>query len=163
VPLALYAATAHARLRRLGVTAPGATIALAGGLLASSALALSGALIWTLSRPGVRSDGPLVRGFDDLAFATGGPLHVIGLGLLVAGIAVPSLILGFVPRWVAIAGLVIAVACELTTLVLATQQLAPLIPTARFPALIWLLGVGSALPRRRTTRAERRAPASAAP
>jgi len=41
IPLAIYAATASARLRQLGVTAPGATIALAGGLLASAGLALS--------------------------------------------------------------------------------------------------------------------------
>src|ERR1700747_3094247 len=35
VPLAIYAATASARLRQVGVTAPGATIALAGGILAA--------------------------------------------------------------------------------------------------------------------------------
>ncbi len=33
VPLAIYAAIASSRLRTLGVTAPGATIALAGGLI----------------------------------------------------------------------------------------------------------------------------------
>ena len=36
IPLAIFAATASARLRQLGITAPGATIALAGGLLASA-------------------------------------------------------------------------------------------------------------------------------
>src|SRR5438046_95949 len=41
IPLAIYAATASARLRQLGITAPGATTALAGGLLASAGLALS--------------------------------------------------------------------------------------------------------------------------
>ena len=50
IPLAIYAATASARLRQLGITAPGATIALAGGLLASAGLGLSGLLAWTLSR-----------------------------------------------------------------------------------------------------------------
>ncbi|MCW2686126.1 MAG: hypothetical protein JWR37_1016 [Mycobacterium sp.] len=38
VPLAIYAATASARLRQLGVTAPGATIALVGGVLSAGAL-----------------------------------------------------------------------------------------------------------------------------
>src|SRR5262249_56835484 len=42
VPLAIYAATASARLRQLGVTAPGATIALTGGTLAAGALGLTG-------------------------------------------------------------------------------------------------------------------------
>nr|PZN23615.1 MAG: hypothetical protein DIU75_04960 [Mycolicibacterium hassiacum] len=51
IPLAIYAATAGSRLRQLGVTAPGSTIALAGGLLAATGLALSALLIWTLSRP----------------------------------------------------------------------------------------------------------------
>src|SRR5262249_16515689 len=41
VPLMIYASTASARLRQLGVTAPGATIALAGGTVASAALGLS--------------------------------------------------------------------------------------------------------------------------
>ena len=50
VPLAFYAATASARLRQLGVTAPGATIGLVGGVLASGALAASGLLTWTLAR-----------------------------------------------------------------------------------------------------------------
>src|SRR4029453_3295879 len=61
IPLAIYAATASARLRQLGITAPGATIALAGGLLASAGLALSSLMAWTLSRPEVTSDAALVR------------------------------------------------------------------------------------------------------
>ncbi|MBV9516244.1 MAG: hypothetical protein JO280_19700, partial [Mycobacteriaceae bacterium] len=53
VPLAIYAATASVRLRQLGVTAPGATIALAGGVLAAGALGLCAVVLWTLSRPEV--------------------------------------------------------------------------------------------------------------
>src|SRR5438270_1764982 len=60
VPLAIYAATASTRLRQLGVTAPGATIALTGGTLAAGALGLTGLLAWTLSRPEVAADAPLV-------------------------------------------------------------------------------------------------------
>src|SRR5689334_2638328 len=108
IPLAIYAATASARLRQLGITAPGATIALAGGLLASGALAASGLLQWTLARPAVREGGPLVRALADLTFLTGGPAHVVFLGLLLAGVAVPGLLLGLLPRPVAVTGLVIA-------------------------------------------------------
>jgi hypothetical protein len=53
VPLAIYAATASSRLRALGIRAPGATIALAGGVLAAAFLALSGLVTWTLARPAV--------------------------------------------------------------------------------------------------------------
>jgi Sap, sulfolipid-1-addressing protein len=152
VPLAIYAATASARLRQLGVTAPGATIALAGGLLSASALSLSGLLQWTLSRPAVRGDTALVRAFDDLSFLTGGPAHVVALGLLLAGIAVPSLILGLLPRPLAWAGLVIAGLAELSTIVLIWPSLAVLLPIARFPGLIWLIVAGFLLPHRRPGR-----------
>jgi hypothetical protein len=149
VPLAIYAATASARLRQLGVTAPGATIALAGGLLSASALSLSGLLQWTLSRPAVRGDAALVRALHDLSFLTGGPAHVVALGLLIAGIAVPSLFLGLLPRALAWAGLAIAGLAELSTVVLIWPSLAVLLPIARFPGLIWLVAAGFLLPRRR--------------
>ncbi|HEY3713206.1 MAG TPA: DUF4386 domain-containing protein [Jatrophihabitantaceae bacterium] len=161
VPLAIYAATASARLRQLGVTAPGATIALAGGLLSASALSLSGLLQWTLSRPAVRGDAALVRALDDLSFLTGGPAHVVALGLLLAGIAVPALILGLLPRALAWVGLVIAGVAELSTVVLIWPSLAVLLPIARFPGLIWLIAAGFLLPHRRPgrERADRHEPA----
>src|SRR6201995_1881279 len=77
VPLAIYAATASARLRQLGVTAPGATIALAGGILAAGALGLSGLVTWTLSRPEVSGANALVRALYYLVFLTGGPAHIV--------------------------------------------------------------------------------------
>lgn len=151
VPLLIYAATASTRLRQLGVTALGATIALAGGLLAAGSLNLSGLLTWTLSRAAVVGDEPLVRALHDLTFLSGGAAHVVFLGLLVAGIAVPALLLRLLPRPLAIAGLVIAGLAELTTLTLIWPALAPLLPLARFSALIWLIVVGFRLPQRRVT------------
>jgi hypothetical protein len=154
VPLAIYAATASARLRQLGITAPGATIALAGGILAAGGLGLSGLLAWTLSRPEVSADHALVRAVYYLVFLTGGTGHVVALGLLIAGIAVPSLILGLLPRRVAWTGLAIAVIAELTTLVLIWPALAVLLPVARFAGLIWLIVAGALLPLRRRRRNE---------
>lgn len=154
IPLAIYAATASARLRQLGITAPGATIALAGGLLASTGLALSGLTAWTLSRPEVTSDPALVRALYYLTYLTGGPWHVVTLGLLIAGIAVPSLIVGLLPRPVAWTGLVIAGLAELTTLVLIWSALSPLLPVARFSGLIWLIVAGALLPLRRRNKHE---------
>jgi hypothetical protein len=157
IPLAIYAATASARLRQLGVTAPGATIGLAGGLLASAGLGLSGLLAWTLSRPEVTSDATLVRALYYLTYLTGGPWHVVALGLLIAGISVPGLIVGLLPRRVAWAGLAIAVLAELTTLVLIWPGLSPLLPVARFTGLIWLIVGGALLPVRRRNKQEARA------
>jgi hypothetical protein len=154
IPLAIYAATASARLRQLGITAPGATIALAGGLLASAGLALSGLTVWTMSRPEVTADPALVRALYYLTYLTGGPWHVVTLGLLIAGVAVPGLIVGLLPRNLAWTGLVIAGLAELTTLVLIWPGLSPLLPVARFTGLVWLIVAGALLPLRRKNRRE---------
>jgi hypothetical protein len=154
VPLAIYAATASTRLRQLGVTAPGATIALTGGTLAAGALGLAGLVGWTLSQPEISADGALVRALYYLVFLVGGPGHIVALGLLVAGMAVPSLILGLLPRSLALAGLAIAAVSELTTLVLIWPVLGPILPVARVSALAWLVVAGARLPlRRNDTRA----------
>jgi hypothetical protein len=149
VPLAIYAATASTRLRQLGVTAPGATIALTGGTLAAGALGLAGLLAWTLSRPEVGADTALVRAVYFLVFLVGGPGHIVALGLLVAGMAVPCLILGLTPRPVAWIGLAIAALCEVTTLVLIWPELGVLLPIARVSALLWLVLAGAVMPLRR--------------
>jgi hypothetical protein len=150
VPLAIYAATASARLRQLEVTAAGGTIALAGGILAAGALGLSGLVGWTLSRPEISADTALVRALYFLVFLVGGPGHIVALGLLVAGMAVPSLRLGLLPRSLAWVGLAIAAICELATLVLIWPELGPILPVGRVSALVWLLVAGAWLPLRRS-------------
>jgi hypothetical protein len=157
VPLAIYAATASARLRQLGVTAPGATIALAGGVLAAGALGMSSLLLWPLAERDVTADPALVRALYYLVYLTGGPAHVVMLGLLVAGMAVPILILRLEPRPLAWTGLAIAVIAELTTLALIWPAVSPLLPIARFGGLVWLLVAGARLPHRRANRNARAA------
>lgn len=150
VPLAIYAATASTRLRQLGVTAPGATIALAGGILASGALGLAGLICWTMSRSEVVVADGLIRALYYLVFLTGGVGHIVALGLLLAGIAVPSLILGLLPRPLAWAGLAIVALAEVATLVLIWPEAAVILPVARFTGFIWLIVAGALLPRHRT-------------
>ncbi|GAA4257713.1 DUF4386 domain-containing protein [Dactylosporangium darangshiense] len=149
IPLAIYSATASARLHQLGIRAPGATIALAGGLLASAFLALSGLLGWVLSRSEVLDEPALIRALQLLNFAAGGVAHVVPLGLLLAGLAVPGLLARLLPAWLAWAGLVIAGIAELSTLTLLVEPAAYLLPIARFTALAWLIAVGFMLPRQR--------------
>ena len=148
VPLAIYAATASARLRRLGAATPGAAIALTGGVLAAGALGLCGLLAWPLSRPGVAADPALARALYLLVFLVGGPGHIVALGLLVAGMAVPGLNLGLLPRPVAWAGLGIAVIAESATGVLLWPDLGGILPVARVLALSWLVLAGALLPLR---------------
>lgn len=69
------------------------------------------------------------------------------------GIAVPALIVGLLPRWLAVAGLVLAVAAELSTLVLLAPGFAVLLPLARFGAMAWLITAGALLPLTHPARA----------
>ena len=157
VPLGIFAATVYARQLRLGVRVPGPAIGFFGGIAASVFLMLSAAVGWVLSRPEITTDVPLTHALSFLAFITGGVAYVVGLGLLVAGIAVPALILRFVPRWLAWAGLVIAALSELSFLSMVIEPLQFLLPVGRFGGLLWLVAVGFLLPRSRAA-ANRREP-----
>ena len=152
IPLGLYSATVHSRLHYLGIRAAGATIALYGGLGASAMLALSGLCEWVLSRSDVRADLPVARALQDLGFAFGGPGFTVLLGLLLAGIAVTTLITRLLPRGLAWAGLVIAVIGELSHFSLLWESMTPLIPVGRFAGLAWLIAAGVLLPRARPRR-----------
>lgn len=149
------------RLHSLGVRAAGPSMALAGGLLASAAMAASACVQWALS--GTPADAPaaLLRALHDLAFVTGGPWRAAGLGLLLAGVAVSSGDHRLLSRPVWIAGVVLAVLCELATLTLALPA-AYLIPLRRFGGLAWLIVAGLHLPVRRAHRGTAAAPAGGA-
>ena len=159
-PLAIWTAVAYRRLRTLGVTAPGAVIGLAGGLLAAASLALSGLITWTSAQTGAVADPGLARALADLGFATGAAGFVVPLALLLAGVAVPSLILGLLPRPLAWAGLAVAAAGVLSTVTLLTSTVDFTLPAGRFAGLIWLAAVSVTLPRsRRAVSAATPAPA----
>lgn len=149
VPLGIFAATVYARQLRLGVRVPGPAIGFFGGIIAAVFLMLSGLITWLLGRSEVVADTALAQTLAFLAYLTGGVGFVVGLGLLVAGIAVPSLILGFMPRWLAWAGLVIAALSELSFLSMVLEPLQFLLPVGRFGGLVWLVAAGFLLPRRR--------------
>ncbi len=155
VPLGIYAATAYARLLRLGVRVPGPGIGFFGGITASLLLMVSALGSYVVSRPDVSSDATVALALTYFTFITGGVGFVTGMGLLIAGIAVPSLILHFVPRWLAWIGLVIAALAELSFLSMAIEPLQFLLPIGRFGGLLWLIAVGFLLPNdRREVRRE---------
>jgi len=148
-PLAIWSATVYRRLRTLGVTAPGAVIALSGGLLAAASLALSGLIGWTTAQAAPVAGPGLARALSDLGFAAGAAGFVVPLGLLMAGVSVPALLLGLTPRPWAWFGLVVAAVCELSALVLLTGALDVTLPIGRFASLIWLVAVSLLLPQTR--------------
>ncbi|MEA2281174.1 MAG: hypothetical protein QOK21_1781 [Solirubrobacteraceae bacterium] len=147
VPLGILSAALVSRLQFLGFgRVPGTLIALTGGILAAGLLLLGAVVAWVLSRPEVAADRAVVRPLADLAFAIGGPAHVVCLGLLVAGLAVPSAIGRLLPRGLALAGVGVAAIAELSTLALVSEPAALLLPLARFGALAWLIAAAALLP-----------------
>ncbi|MDH6578598.1 DUF4386 domain-containing protein [Kitasatospora sp. MAP5-34] len=153
VPLALVAAVLYRRLRALGITAPGSAITLAGGVLAAGWLALSGMLAWTQGRLPDDASPALARALADLSYASGGPGFVVMFALLLAGVSVPGLLAGLLPRALSWAGLVLAAVGMLATLTLLVPGFGYLLPVVRFGGPLWLVLVAARLPltRPRTT------------
>ena len=85
VPLAIWAATIYRRLRTLGVTAPGAVIGLAGGILAAASLAVSGLVTWVAADTAHIVSPALAKVLFDLSFAAGAAGFVVPFALLIAG------------------------------------------------------------------------------
>ena len=162
-PLAIWTATVYRRQRTLGVTAPGAVIGLAGGLLAAASLAMSGLISWTSSQAASVADPALARVLADLVFASGSAGFVVPVGLLVAGVSVPALLLRLTPRPWAWFGLAVAAISELSSLVLLTSALDATLPIGRFGSLVWLVAVSLLLPhsRHEVRGAPARAPVTA--
>lgn len=145
VPLGILAATLYSHLRGQGFRVPGPAIALFGGIVASSILMLSALVTWTLSHEAIASDPRLARASELLAQSSGGVAHTLGLGLLVAGIAVPGLLGRMLPAPLPWAGLVVAAICEVSVLSLVIAPLGFLALLGRFAALVWLVVIGFAL------------------
>lgn len=146
VPLLLYAASASSRLRFLGIRAAGTTIALAGGIVAATLMAVAGLGMVAAAATadgGTPATATLVH---QLVFLTGGPGHVVFLGLLLAGIAVTSLLARQLPAWLCWAMLAIAAAAELATLSLVIQPLGVLVAVGRFGGMAALIAAGASLP-----------------
>ncbi len=145
-PIGVYSATMYRRLRRLGITAPGAAIALVGGTLASASLVLSGLVSWAAAEAAPDLAPGVARALVDLAFAAGGPGFAVPLALLLAGVAVPVLMLRINARALSWFGLALAVAGVLASLSLLSSALYPLLPVVRFGGLVWLIVAGVLLP-----------------
>jgi len=151
VPLLLFSAVVSSRLAFLGLQAAGVTIGFAGGLVAAAALGLSALVEWVLSATAPSQESS--RGLQLLFFGMGGPLHVMALGLLLAGVSVTSRLARLLPDWLTSFGLVVAVIAELTWLVLVVPEAALLLPVARLASYVWLIAVGVLLPESVSPRA----------
>jgi hypothetical protein len=146
LPLAVWSATIYRRLRTLGVDAPGPVIGLTGGILAAASLALSGLLSWTLAEAAPALDPAGARTLVDLSFVTGAAGFVVPFALLIAGVAVPAVMLRLTGRSISSIGLLLAVVGLLSTFTLLTSALDPTLPIGRFGGLAWIVAVSVARP-----------------
>jgi hypothetical protein len=149
IPLGIFTATMVSRLRFHGSKAAGATIALFGGLAASSDMALSAMVQWTVAQPGIADNAELTRALYFLLFAAGGPGYSVPLGLLLAGISVTAGFMHLLPRWLVVFGVLLGVIGELSSLSLIVPGTMFFIPLTRFPGFVWLIAAGFSLPRSR--------------
>lgn len=149
IPLAIWAATAYRRLRVLGVVAPGPAMGLAGGIVAAGSLTVGGALGWTLADVAPLADQATSKALADVAFALGSAGFVPAFSLLVAGVAVPGLLVGLLPRPLAWGGLAVAAVGMVSSATLLTPALYVTLPIGRFGGLLFLIAASALLPRTR--------------
>jgi hypothetical protein len=146
IPLGIFTATMVSRLRFLGIRAAGAFIALFGGFAAALNMFAAGSIIWVLGSSAVTQSPAIVQSLSSLAFALGGPGFSAPFGLLMAGISVTAGFGRFLPRWIVVLGMALAVAGELSWLAFVFPMALFLVPLARFLGFIWLIAAGFALP-----------------
>ena len=150
IPLGIFTATMVSRFRFLGVRAAGADIALFGGIMAAVNIALSALVLWVMAYPGIADEPAVVRALYYMVFVVGGVGFSVPMGLLLAGISIPSLVMKLLPKWLIVCGLILAAVGELSFFSLVLPGAVFLIPLTRFPSFLWLIVVGFMLPKRRS-------------
>lgn len=150
VPLGIFTATIVSRLRHLGIRAAGTTISLLGGFGAAAFVALSGCVMWAVAQPGATESVAVVQSLYFLSFLFGGMAYAVTFGLLVAGVTITGYFSRLLPKWLAVFGMVIAIAGELSSLSLVIPVANFLIPITRYLGFIWLVIVALQLSQRKT-------------
>jgi hypothetical protein len=148
IPLGIFTATMVSRLRFLGVRAAGPQIALFGGTMAAFNIMISSLVLWVMAYPGIADESAVVRALYYIVFAVGGVGFSVPMGLLLAGISIPALVMKLLPKWLIIFGLILGVIGELSFFSLTIPSAVFLIPLTRFPSFLWLIAAGFMLPKR---------------
>ncbi|WP_035347420.1 hypothetical protein [Edaphobacter aggregans] len=153
IPLGIFTATVVSQLRFLGVRAAGTHIALFGGFLTATNIMITSSILWAMTYPGVADDPALTQALYRISFGLGGPGFSVPFGILLAGVSVTAAFHRLLPKWLVVAGLVLAIIGELSWFQMINIKLLPLIPLTRFPGYLWMIAAGFALPRRRLVKA----------
>jgi len=150
IALGIFAVGGALRLRGLGASAGWVSIALASGLMTGLDIAAASHVLWAMTWPGIAQTTPLTLALYYLQFAFGGPGYSVPMGLLVAGVSIAASSRKLLPTWITWSGFLIAVigvVSGLNLLLPVTNPIPLLIPLTRFPAFVWLVAAGFALPK----------------
>jgi hypothetical protein len=121
--------------------------AIGGGAIATTSLVTSAVASAALTgAPGGRE--PTARALHKLVFLAGGPVHCVGLGLLVGALGTAGIQTGQLPRSLSVAGLTAAGAAVLAPASLAARPAMVVIPLSRLAALVVNGIAGARLARR---------------
>jgi hypothetical protein len=126
---------------RAGTADTWGSLAMAGGVLAAGFWLLTAMLLWVLARPWTPEQPNLVRALHDLTYLTGGPAHVLTLGLFAAAGAVGlprgEGAVGAL-RWAGLAGAAVSL---VSVVALLFDPATLLLPVGRGLILVWIAGV----------------------
>jgi len=142
IPLGLFTVSAVSQMRFLGAKVAGTYIALFGGIITVVNIMASTMVMWAMTHPGVANDITLTNALYFLQFGFGGVGFSVPMGLLMAGISIPALIMKLLPKWICIFGIILGVFGLISWFDLIFPQALFLIPLTRFPGFIWMILVG---------------------
>jgi len=150
IALGIFAVGVAFRLRGLRASAVWVSIALVSGLMTALDIAAASHVLWAMTWPGIAQNTPLTLALYYLQYAFGGPGFSLPMGLFVAGVSIVASSMKLLPKWIIWSGFLIAVigvvSC-LNILLPVTSPIPLLIPLTRFPAFVWLIAAGFALPK----------------
>jgi hypothetical protein len=149
IALGIFVVGVAIRLRELRASAVWVSIALFSGLMTGLDIAAASHVLWAMTWPGIAHNSPLTLALYYLQYAFGGPGYSLPMGLFVAGVSLVASFMNLMPKWIIWSGFFIAVigvvSC-LSILLPVTRPIPLLIPLTRFPAFVWLIAAGFALP-----------------
>jgi hypothetical protein len=120
-------------------------LALGAGSLAAGFWLLTALLLWVLSRPAAAAAPGLVRVMHDLAYLSGGPAHVLALGVFLGAVAAALWSGSVLPRWIVWTGAAAAVFSLLAALSLLWEPASLLLPLGRGMGMLWVFATSVAL------------------
>jgi uncharacterized membrane protein len=120
----------------------------AGGALAGGFWLLTALLLWVAAQPETARDPSPLRLIHDLAYLTGGPAHVVTLGIFLGAVSVALRREDVLPGWITFLGQTAGILAVAALLALVAEPESLLLPLGRGLAMLWILATSVALLRR---------------